>query len=423
MWRQPLKVTFTGEAGMDSGGVTREWFSSICAALRRGSLDLFWAGGPIRSELYINPLSNTPSHLKRFHFVGMLMAKALLETAARGKELGPVVLNLAFCEPFWKLLLGIPLGLMDLQALDPTEFRSLMQILQLDIDGCVGRGACMLPGCRPHAAGMPCCAKPASRCQQPPADPAASLLLLHASRPARLIFESFTWNFQHTRRGCGSKDEPEIPALPSGASPFSGDSAARVEASIPLKPGGGHVRVGNANKREYVLLKAHKMLVGAVEAQMGAVIDAFHSLVPRELVEKYGFSPLEMQLLVCGEQHIDVGDLRSHCKYEDGYSGKEPQVAWFWRAVESMDEPQRRALLQFWSGSDGMPAEGFGSLEPAFHLVSVDRMYDRADRTARLPAAHTCFRQLDLPRYASYEELREKVLTAITMGQGYMALS
>lgn len=173
----------------------------------------------------------------------------------------------------------------------------------------------------------------------------------------------------------------------------------------------------NTNKREYVLLKAQKMLWGTVEAQMSSIIDAFHSLVPRELVDKYGFTPLEMQMLVCGEQHIDMADLRQHCKYEDGYTGKEPQIAWFWQAVDSMDEAQRRALLQFWSGSDGMPAEGFGSLEPSFHLVSVDRMYDRNDRTARLPAAHTCFRQLDLPRYTSYEELREKVMTAITMGQ------
>jgi hypothetical protein len=120
---------------MDSGGVTREWFSSICAALSRGHLDLFWAGGPSRSQLYINPLSNSPSHLKRFHFVGTFMGKALVETAARGKELGPIVLNLSFCEPFWKLLLGIPLTLQDLQALDAVEFRSLMQMLQLDIDG------------------------------------------------------------------------------------------------------------------------------------------------------------------------------------------------------------------------------------------------------------------------------------------------
>ncbi|KAI8465955.1 MAG: hypothetical protein J3K34DRAFT_371153 [Monoraphidium minutum] len=377
VWRQPLKVTFIGEAGMDSGGVTREWFSCICAALSRGSLDLFWAGGPAANQLYVNPMSSSPSHLKRFHFVGSFMAKALLESAARAKELGPISLNLRFCEPFWKLMLGIPLSLMDLQALDPTEFRSLLQILQLDIDG--------------------------------------------------LIFEAFAWNFTHTRRGggagAGAKDEPEVPALPSGASPFSGDSSTRVEASIPLKPGGGHVKVTNANKREYVLLKAQKMLMGAVEAQMSAVIDAFHSLVPRELVEKYGFTPLELQLLVCGEQVIDIGALKSACKYEDGYTGKEDQIRWFWAAVESFDDVQRRQLLQFWSGSDGMPVEGFTALEPAFHIVSVDRMYDKGDRTARLPAAHTCFRQLDLPRYVSYEETREKVLTAITIGQGYLALS
>lgn len=39
-----------------------------------------------------------------------------------------------------------------------------------------------------------------------------------------------------------------------------------------------------------------------------------------------------------------------------------------------------------------------GALDPAFHIVAVERLYDPADTTARLPAAHTCFRQLDLPR-------------------------
>ena len=114
---------------------------------------------------------------------------------------------------------------------------------------------------------------------------------------------------------------------------------------------------------------------------------------------------------------IDTADLRANCKYEDGYTGKEEQIAWFWTAVESFDDVQRRQLLQFWSGSDGMPVEGFASLEPAFHIVSVDRMYDRGDRTARLPAAHTCFRQLDLPRYTSAAEMKEKLLTAVTLGQ------
>lgn len=95
----------------------------------------------------------------------------------------------------------------------------------------------------------------------------------------------------------------------------------------------------------------------------------------------------------------------------------------FWQALESFDEEKKRQLLQFWSGCDGMPPGGFASVDPPFHIIAVDRMYDTRDRTARLPAAHTCFRQLDLPRYSSFEEVREKVLIAITTGSGYMALS
>lgn len=137
VWRQPLKVTFIGEAGMDSGGVTREWFSTLSSAISRGSPELFYTAGPQRNQLYVTPTSSSPAHLKKFAFVGLFMAKAILESAARGKELGPITLNLPVCEPFWKLLLGNPLSLVDLQQLDPTEFRSLMSILSMDIDGLI----------------------------------------------------------------------------------------------------------------------------------------------------------------------------------------------------------------------------------------------------------------------------------------------
>ncbi len=42
VWRQPLKVSFLGEAGMDSGGVTREWFSALSSSISCRSPDLFW---------------------------------------------------------------------------------------------------------------------------------------------------------------------------------------------------------------------------------------------------------------------------------------------------------------------------------------------------------------------------------------------
>ena len=43
------QISFLGEAGMDSGGVTREWFSVLSSAISRGSPDLFWTavGGAV----------------------------------------------------------------------------------------------------------------------------------------------------------------------------------------------------------------------------------------------------------------------------------------------------------------------------------------------------------------------------------------
>ncbi|KAJ9531877.1 hypothetical protein QJQ45_022018 [Haematococcus lacustris] len=473
VWRQPLKVSFLGEAGMDSGGVTREWFSTLSSAISRGSPELFCPAGGVRNQLYINPLSSTPPHLRKFQFVGLFMAKAILESSARGKELGPITLNLPLCEPLWKLLLGCPLNLMDLQLLDPTEFRSLMSILDMDIDGLIFE---TFAWNFHHASAAPGQAPPlSSSCAgfsvgsgyvaptpfQPPPSPSAQHHRQHhhsgavglpAGGPADAgpsMSGISMPSFAADQPGSSSSHRAAYLVLPPlnsseaaaaaevstptaggfgvptmQSSPFAGaEHEDAMVTSIPLKPGGTHLKVTNHNKREYVLLKAHKMLVGTIEAQMTAIIDAFHTIIPRELLDKYAFTSLELQLLVCGEQRVDVQDLKRHCKYEDGYNGKEDVIAWFWDVVEGFDDAHRRHLLQFWSGSDGQPAEGFGALDPAFHIVAVERLYDPADTTARLPAAHTCFRQLDLPRYRNAEEVKEKIVTAITLGQGYMALS
>ena len=41
----------------------------------------------------------------------------------------------------------------------------------------------------------------------------------------------------------------------------------------------------------------------------------------------------------------------------------------------------------------------------------------------RLPVAHTCFFQLDLPPYRTEDELRERLLLAINDGAGVMGLA
>ncbi len=61
-----------------------------------------------------------------------------------------------------------------------------------------------------------------------------------------------------------------------------------------------------------------------------------------------------------------------------------------------------------------MPLEGFAALQGSdgVHRFNIQKAYG----THLLPAAHTCFNQLDLPEYSSEEMMREKLLTACQFG-------
>jgi len=46
-----VQVAFLGEQGMDSGGVTREWFSALSNAVSHGSPELFCPAGGYEAVL------------------------------------------------------------------------------------------------------------------------------------------------------------------------------------------------------------------------------------------------------------------------------------------------------------------------------------------------------------------------------------
>ena len=82
------------------------------------------------------------------------------------------------------------------------------------------------------------------------------------------------------------------------------------------------------------------------------------------------------------------------------------------RAVRSFDQEYRAKLLQFVTGTSKVPLDGFSSLQGT-NGVQKFQVHRDYGANSRLPSAHTCFNQLDLPEYESYEQLREMLLKAI----------
>jgi hypothetical protein len=186
---------------------------------------------------------------------------------------------------------------------------------------------------------------------------------------------------------------------------------------VELAPGGAAIKVTNANKRAYVdAVAAHRMTTAARE-QIDAFLGGFYDAVPRTLVRL--FTAPELELLTCGLPEIDPEDLRAAAEYHGGYTASSPQVVWLWAVVRELDAQGLARLVQFVAGSSKVPLGGFTALQGVHgpQRFQVHRAPAAAPgQPQRLPTAHTCFNQLDLPEYGSKAELRERLTRAIMEG-------
>uniref|UniRef100_A0A8C7QQZ7 E3 ubiquitin-protein ligase HUWE1 n=1 Tax=Oncorhynchus mykiss TaxID=8022 RepID=A0A8C7QQZ7_ONCMY len=176
-----------------------------------------------------------------------------------------------------------------------------------------------------------------------------------------------------------------------------------------LKPNGGNIIVTEENKKEYVHLVCQMKMTGAIRKQLSAYLEGFYEIIPKRLISI--FTEQELELLISGLPTIDIDDLKANTEYHK-YQSSSIQIQWFWRALRSFDQADRAKFLQFVTGTSKVPLQGFAALEGMNGIQKFQ--IHRDDRsTDRLPSAHTCFNQLDLPAYESYEKLRHMLLLAI----------
>ncbi|KAJ3032901.1 hypothetical protein HDV00_006990 [Rhizophlyctis rosea] len=193
-----------------------------------------------------------------------------------------------------------------------------------------------------------------------------------------------------------------------------------VKRVIDLKENGRNIAVTDQNKHEYVKLIVEHKLVTAIKEQIEAFLKGFYDIIPKELIKI--FNEQELELLISGLPDIDIDDWKNNTEYQN-YTGSSPPVQWFWRAVRSFNQEERAKLMQFATGTSKVPLEGFKALQ-GMHGVQKFQIHKDFATGDRLPSAHTCFNQIDLPQYESYEALRSNLLLAISeCGTDYPTLT
>lgn len=321
-----LDINFKGEAGVDAGGITREWFQVLSRQMFNPDYALFTPVASDETTFHPNRTSYVnPEHLSFFKFIGRIIGKAIYDYC---------FLDCHFSRAVYKRILGRAVSLKDMETLDLEYFRSLMWMLENDITD--------------------------------------------------VITEDFSVETDEF-------GEHKI---------------------IDLIPNGRNIPATEQNKIEYVTKVVEYRLQTSVAEQMDNFLIGFHEIIPKDLVAI--FDEQELELLISGLPDISVIDWQNNSTYNN-YSPSSIQIQWFWRAVKLFDNEERAKLLQFATGTSKVPLNGFKELSGANGTCkfSIHRDYGS---TERLPSSHTCFNQIDLPAYETYETLRGSLLLAITEG-------
>lgn len=133
---------------------------------------------------------------------------------------------------------------------------------------------------------------------------------------------------------------------------------------VPLVHDGENIDVTAENLLEYLELIIRYRLVNRVENQMKELLRGFTEVLPESLLTIFDFQ--ELELLLCGLPNIDVDDWMENSRYSGVFNNEDEMheiCVWFWEIVREMNEELRAKLLQFVTGTSGVPAKGFGILQ------------------------------------------------------------
>ncbi|KAL6234019.1 hypothetical protein BDW75DRAFT_213440 [Aspergillus navahoensis] len=373
--KEPIQITFIDkfnapEAGIDGGGVTKEFLTSVTNEAFKSTVGLRLFDENDQHLLYPSPVAveqrqeslrqlglkeNTPEWneqvrdlLRRYEFLGRIIGKCLYEG---------ILVDVSFA-PFFLLKWALTGGMSSAQR--ETAYRANLNDLK-DLDSGLYQGLLQL--------------------KNYPGD-----------------VEDFSLNFTVT---------DTIPLPDGGSRTITRD----------LKSNGSDIAVTNQNRLVYISYIARYRLQVQPALQTNAFLQGLGQIIQPSWLSMFNQS--ELQTLVSGESgDIDVQDLRRNTLYGGVYTigddkEEHPTIKLFWEVLEQMTNEERRKVLRFVTSTPRAPLLGFSHLNPRFSIR------DSSEDDQRLPSTSTCVNLLKLPRYKSASTLREKLLYAVNSGAGF----
>jgi hypothetical protein len=190
-----------------------------------------------------------------------------------------------------------------------------------------------------------------------------------------------------------------------------------VRTEVELIEGGALKEVNNSNIAQYLEANLKYRMLNRTKAQLTELLLGFFDVIPEPALTVFDYQ--ELELVLCGLPEIDMDDWEENTIYSGMYesTGKKTQVVkWFWDVVRNdFDQETKARLLQFVTGTSGVPSRGFSVLQGNDGNIKKFAIHGVSRSTFPYPRAHTCFNRIDLPNYSSRKDLYDRLKAAVTL--------
>ena len=142
------------------------------------------------------------------------------------------------------------------------------------------------------------------------------------------------------------------------------------------------------------------------EKQMQAIRKGFEIIFPTSVMGILTWKEIEYRII--GPTEIDIEQLKKLTYYSCCDENNE-YVERFWRVFDGFTQEERSLYLKFVWGRSRLPPPDASNIQKHTIYLMSERSYG-GDHDKVLPQAHTCFFQIDLPRYTKDSICRDKIV-------------
>lgn len=181
-----------------------------------------------------------------------------------------------------------------------------------------------------------------------------------------------------------------------------------------LCPGGKNMALTYENCMDYVKkMRRFRRREIVCKDQIASIVTGLSTILPWRFIEGF-FTGDELQALVCGAEDTDLHILKKHTIYQVGLSEDDRHIQDFWQILFSLNSKQKKMFIKFACNQERIPLPDYGEdLPPPFpmKIAPADSRDETQDNL--LIRAETCIFMLKIPRYSTYDVMKEKLIYSI----------